>query len=496
MTVREVDTSLPAILIPGPYETDEGVYGETGNHDFVRSVLEAIPEDEIYVRANVVGELSGPAGAIAFRPLTSRRLQTIIDANVRLTGWFRRGKSTEQRYVACTRDLAETILASVISFGRYRHLAMLVNYPVYQPGFIPASPGWNATSGIYYDGTTPDIITDPKTQRAVLADLIVDFPFDSDASRQNFIGLLLTPILRPALNGNAPLHLVESSIERAGKGKLVEQVLGRIVCGHPIAARQYQDNENDRDKTILALLATGATVLHFDNLNGFMDSGALASLVTAASYSGRILGQTATAEFPNTFTIVGSGNNVRMSSELVKRTIPIMLRPTDDHPEYRTGFQHPDLAEYLTEARPRALGCLLGMIDNWDRVPLKDLPLGGFESWAGAVGGILRNAGYHDWRLSTDRWRSSADVEGEDLHAFVRKWAEEGAGVAWRVRDLFILAEGIEIFSTYRTGKTRESNEIRFALKVLRKYEGRPVSGYTIKRLERNEWAVFPLMES
>jgi hypothetical protein len=488
------------VLVPGPYETDEAVYGEVGTHDFVRAVLEAIPESDIYTRGGVVGELSGPSGEVVFSRMNARRLQAVIDANVRLVTWLRpKGKNAlpEQKYVACTKDLAELVLGSILNFGRFRHLNMLVNYPVYLPGFTLAEPGWNAEFGLYYDRPASLAALQPELDelviRATLADLIIDFPFDSDSSRQNFFGLMLTPILRPAIAGNTPLHLIGSTIERAGKGKLVEQILGRTVTGKPVPAMQYQQNENDRDKTIVALLLSSATIIHLDNLNSFMDSGSLASLITAAVYRGRVLGVSAMADTVNTFTIVGTGNNVHMSSELVKRTVPIMLRPETDHPEYRTDFTHPDLAAYLTTARPLALGCLLGMVENWRRggcVPLDAMPLGGFESWVGIVGGCLWTAGFTDWRKGGAEWQARADTEGGDLEALVEAWAAQDSSVM-TASEVYSIAEELELFSGLITGKSREATVQRFSSRVLARYEGRPVSDHQITKYpgsRRGKW--------
>ena len=77
-----------------------------------------------------------------------------------------------------------------------RDLQLLVHYPVYGSGFQRVRPGWH--DGIFYDepeelrGLEPE--TDIQQIQDELHELLVDFPFKDEASRQNFIGLMLTPL--------------------------------------------------------------------------------------------------------------------------------------------------------------------------------------------------------------------------------------------------------------------------------------------------------------
>jgi hypothetical protein len=385
--------------------------------------------------------------------------------------------------------MAKVVLRSAESYGTMRRLKTLVNYPVFMADFEPAAPGWNAEAQLFYDQPpflerfTP--ILEENDIHRILKDAIVDFPFDSDASRHNFFGLLLTPIVRPALRGEVPLHLIDSSIERAGKSKLVEKLLGRTVMGRSLPAAQLSDNEEERKKAILAMLLTGRTVVHLDNLSAFLDSGALASLITAPACSGRVLGHSQDAEATNTLTVVGTGNKVRMSSELAKRTVPVMLRPATDHPELRTDFKHPDLDAYLEENRLQILGALVGMVQRWKAAGFPrftDRPMGGFEDWAAGVGGILAYNGFDQWRVSDRRWQAEANIEQEELETFVLAWRErlaypdEQKPAKW----LYTLAEELEIFGRFRRAASEQGRLVSFSTNVLSRHVDRPIRGLFI----------------
>ena len=200
----------------------------------------------------------------------------------------------------------------------------MVPYPVYGPGFVRVPSGWH--DGLYYDEPEDlrDLkpITDCEVIHNVLYDLVVDFPFKTEADKQNFIGLLLTPLISPALEGNRPMHLVNSPLERTGKSKLVNEVFGGIILGRELASMQITDKEEEREKRIVAMLLQGESLMHLDNLPEYIDSASLASLLTSHFLASRILGYSRTVKLRNNLVIVGTGNNVRASGEITKRRGP------------------------------------------------------------------------------------------------------------------------------------------------------------------------------
>ena len=63
-------------------------------------------------------------------------------------------------------------------------------------------------------------------------------------------------------------------------------------------------------KHIFAALLEAPGFVLIDNINGFLDSGALASALTARAVKDRILGTSRTAAVPVRCVWVGTGNNV------------------------------------------------------------------------------------------------------------------------------------------------------------------------------------------
>jgi len=104
-----------------------------------------------------------------------------------------------------------------------------------------------------------------------------------------------------------PLHLVRAPIELTGKTKLV----------------------------------------NLDNIRTAIDSSSLASLLAAPSFTRRVLGESKVLTLPNRLVLVGTGNHVRASGEIAKRSVPIHLHPSTDAPEDRDDFRHADLSAYV-----------------------------------------------------------------------------------------------------------------------------------------------------
>jgi len=346
-------------------------------------------------------------------------------------------------------------------------------------------PGWH--SGIYYDepaelkGIEPE--RDIQQIQEEMHELLVDFPFKDEASRQNFIGLMLTPLVAPAIDGNRPLHLLLSPLERTGKTKLAEEVFGGVILGRETPALQITDRDEERDKRLLALLLQGETIVHLDNLPPTVDSGALASILTATTYQGRILGASRIVSLPNTLTVVGSGNNTECSAEIAKRTVPILLQPRTPHPEARKNFLHPDLRSHVKRSRRRILSVLLGMIENWLEQGHHPHPnrFGGFETWSETIGGILHTNCFNRWRTNEDEWRQSADPIGQEWETFVAAWWERHGKNLMTVAELMEISEDCGCFQQALNRRSERGRRVAFGT-LLRRRVDTPVGEAVIRR--------------
>jgi len=494
------EKSRTHILVPGAHKDDQDNFIEQSNVAFAETVLTGLPPDAIYRRDSIPGEIIGLPGTRKWIAFSPDRTRIVVDGHVRLAKWITGRRTGEQYllYQPCNRDNAGLFIAHAENAPGIRDLNMIVSCPVYGPGFTRIAPGWH--KGLYYDepeelrGLQPE--TNYEVIHGVLDDLVVDFPFKTAADKENSFGLLLTPIMAPAIDGNRPMHLLNAPLERTGKTKLVNEVLGGVIAGRDTPAMQITEREEEREKRILAMLLQGETLMHLDNLPAYIDSPALASLLTTKYFIGRVLGCSRNASLPNNLTIVGTGNNVQASGEIAKRIVPIMIEPKDAHPEARTDFKHPDIRAYVRQQRRLVLECLLGMAENWIAAgkPKHENRLGGFENWSETIGGILLVNGFRMWRTNEGDWRSRADSRGAEMLRFVQLWHERFAIGEVAPRGLLELAEKNELFGAILAKQTPQAVAVAFG-RMLQRHTDTPVGNWHIRYRNNSGHPVYRLEE-
>ena len=209
----------------------------------------------------------------------------------------------------------------------------------------------------------------------------------------------------------------------------------------------------------------------------------MAILLTSRSYQGRKLGGNEQPTFKNDLTTIATGNNNRMSSEMVKRAVPSVLVSDTDNPEARTDYVHPDLETHVLAVRSDVLGALVGMVENWKdagRIPHKRT-LGGFEEWSKTVGGILGIHGFNSWRQNETRWRRKTDPESEDIKALVTAWADRWPDEKRTSRELADLSVEIGAFLHIQLAKNDAGRVISFGKTVLHRHLDQPVGEWFIR---------------
>ncbi len=486
---RRDDTT---ILTPGAHKTDSEDYIEQTSDAFTGKIIERLPDSAIYRKDCMPGEVLGEPGKRRWVDFTDNQMVLVIDRHCRLAKWVtHRKKETQvQVYQPCTKQNAALTIAAARQRPGIRDLNLMVTYPVYGPDWKRIQPGWH--DGLFYD-QPPELAgieaeSDCEVIHNVLYELVVDFPFKSEADRHNFFGLLLTPLIAPAIDGNRPMHMLLSPLERTGKTKLVEEVFGGVIIGKQTPAMQITARDEERDKRILSLLLSGETMLHLDNLPPYIDSATLASLLTATTYRGRMLGSNRVVSLPNNLTVVSSGNNVQASGEIIKRSVPIILQPATANPENRCDFQHRDLRGYVRENRRLILSCLLGLIENWIGAgkPMHASTMGGFEDWSGAIGGILRVNAFKEWRANEKEWREAANPKGTELENFVESWHEKFKENEVTAKELMLLAGENDLFLDVLSKPTPQAQGSSFG-RMLGRYVDAPIGNWIIRREKRGK---------
>ena len=317
----------------------------------------------------------------------------------------------------------------------------IVCSPTLRPdGSILAQPGYDASTGLYLDfnGTTfPEVPTSPTFDEARsalgrLAEVFEDFPF---AVREPSAGTTnphlsaslaggLTLVGRPAIAGNVPLFGVTATAAGSGKGKLVDAI-SLLGTGRCVPKMGQTLDDNEELKRLLALALEGTSVCCIDNVTHPLGNQYLDMALTAQTITGRILGQTQTAEAPWHAVLFATGNNLSYRGDMTRRVVPIALDPKMEKPEERSGFRHPNLEAWVQQERPRLVIAALTILRAYfvAGCPSQGLtPYGSFQPWSDLVRNAVVWLGEADPCEGRQDLAAQTDETYEQLATLLTAW--------------------------------------------------------------------------
>jgi hypothetical protein len=254
---------------------------------------------------------------------------------------------------------------------RVPELAGMSAAPVLRPdGSILFSQGFDARTSVYATNTfemlAGSVPTEPTREeaQAALQFLLTPFaemlwlPASGQATHTAHILTLLTRHLIPVV----PLFAYLAPVAASGK-TLAAEAASRIVNGRGatlMPAVTGRDTDEEMRKRLTALLLASRSDIVFDNAaRGSVFGGApLDALLTSPTWSDRVLGASTTVTLPNRATIAVTGNNIKLSGDLGRRTLFAYLDPGQADPENRR-FTIKDLRGYLHEHRATLLAAAL-----------------------------------------------------------------------------------------------------------------------------------------
>ena len=371
----------------------------------------------------------------------------------------RRGESgqteTYEEETTPTRDVLAAVLARRYWPG-LPPLLGVVGAPVLRPdGTLLQTPGYDPATSTYLAAKVPlnpvpDRPTPAQVARArafVLEEFLHDFPWVSAADRANYLGLLVTPVLRPYLRCLAPFGIVDATMPASGKTILTAAV--GMLYGQRVLS--WTSSDEELRKAITSVLADQVGVVVFDNLaeGSVIDSAILARLITERTWSDRRLGtNTATAQ-PNDRLWLATGNNLRVGGDMASRTVLVRLDPHMPRPEERTGFAIPHLDQWILAPanQRRLLWHLLVLVLDWTsagapRTPVR--PMRQFTGWAEAIAGFLT---HHQVLGFLSNAADVRDIDEDDATwtAFLHHWHQIHGRTALTTAELRKSAEPVSL---------------------------------------------------
>lgn len=326
-----------------------------------------------------------------------------------LTTKAKKGGETQVMQCPPPQWLGPTLLEDA-RWSELRQVDVVAEGPLLGVRALLDGPGYHPASRALCTGPVVGVPLHPSPAQvqaalAALADVVCDFPFRSEADYSAWLASVLTPMCRVAFDGPAPLFVTQANAAGSGKTYLA-QIAGCIATGHVPSVNPYPKNDEELEKTITARIRSGDAVGLLDNASVSIGGGALDAVVTARSYSSRVLGKSEVFHVPRlTTTWYVTGNNAPYHADTARRVLPIHLEARQAKPEERQGFRHRNIMQHVRQHRS-ALACAAGTLlaaYASAGLPAQGLPpLGSFEGWSDLVRGCLVWLGKPDPLLSRE----------------------------------------------------------------------------------------------
>lgn len=319
-------------------------------------------------------------------------------------------------------------------------------------GSILDQPGYDEVTGLLYAPMrglhvqdVPERPTGGEVAAALahLRGMVSDFPFVTPGDEANWLGMMLTPLMREVVPSDRKMFAVNA--HQAGSGKTLLAKLGEHTHGAVFRSALPEDEAEMRKWATGVLSTTTAPMVIADNVTGTMRSAFLAGLLTSQTLTDRVLGKSENVEMRQDRMWVITGNNVQIGGDIHRRLVTIAIDPDMERPETRTGFAIADLERYAVDHRGQTLHALLTLMRAWvvaGRPTSHRDQSDSFLAWEAAVGGVLAVAGLAAG-FNEDVTRGEVkDVDREDFGDFLAKLYEVFGDKPFYMKDLLDKTSG------------------------------------------------------
>ncbi|AVH59727.1 MULTISPECIES: hypothetical protein [Streptomyces] len=427
---------------------------EPGGIVNVAEAIESGALPETYVRQGALVQVAQVAGAInpeqgvdhEIRTLTPDSMRFLLAQHADVVA-PRGSKDGEVRYVATSPSVS--VCRAVLSNGAWTSIPALANLvfaPVIRPdGTVLQKPGYDPSTRLYYVprlriAPVPDRPTGRDIAEALdllLGQVLADIPWDSDADRANYVGLLVSLMLRPYIGGLLPFGAFSATERGSGKTLLTDAIKHLYGAG----VRAWVSDDDELRKSITAALMGSSPAIVFDNVGEHdnVSAPSLAKLLTNATWDDRMLGRNTNVSLINDRLWLVTGNNIRFGGDIAQRTALVRLNARCARPDLRTGFRIPDLFAWLENQTNQAalMRALLILCRDWIAAgaPQADFQMRNFSRWARNIGGFLAHHDIRGFLDNRDRLEEQ-DEEQTTWATFYAQWWELHTSTAMTTAEL------------------------------------------------------------
>ena len=293
-------------------------------------------------------------------------------------------------------------------------------------GSLCETPGYDLESKLLFraDDVFPTIPQRPSRDDAIkalklLEALIGTFPFVSDADRSVALAAMLTSLDRRSMS-TAPLFAFNSPA--AGTGNRSWSISAQIMAtGEKMAVISQGEKDEELVKSLSSALLAGMLAVSIDNCEREVKGDFLCQMLTQPKLNIRLLGLSVIVETPANAIVFATGNNLKFSGDVIRRTLMCSMDAGVERPELRD-FKT-DVVEETRARRGELVAAGLTVLRAW-RVADERLNLpafGGFEDWSYRVREALVWLDRIDPCETQTKVRDS-DHSRDDLIAMVEQW--------------------------------------------------------------------------
>jgi hypothetical protein len=320
--------------------------------------------------------------------------------------------------------------------------------------------------------------------------MVRDFPFNTVHDRANYLGLLLTPLMREVVP--PPYKMGIMNAHQPGSGKSLLAWILRELHGGVLRGDVPKEGDEFRKQITSILTTTTAPVVQFDNVK-HLQATVLDAVLTSDTWSDRVLGSTRETTARNDRLWVATGNNVTLGGDLVRRVLWVSIDPRTPNPEARTDFGIADLKGWVRARRGELLGALLTLLRAW---VVEGRPRGArvgsddFAGWVETLRGVLGVAGVEGTVEDGVTVAQKSTDEVDDVAAFLRAVHEVVGDEKWAASRLTEVVfddvpEGLNPASSRSLGKWLTRVQGRWAGDLCVRQAG--VDGHSKNKLWRIE---------
>ncbi len=301
------------------------------------------------------------------KPLTLSSLMHVLAG---LAIWQRYDKKSDAWFVCDPSEKHIRVLHDSISYPHLPVLNGIARQPYLRPdGSLMMNAGYDAVTGMFgvfnaQQFSVPDKPTRQQAEAplAEISELLSEFAFKTDHDRAAALAGILTAVIRPSLV-QAPMFHVKAPSIASGKSYLCE-LFTAFATPQKGTPHAFPADDEECRKLLLAELLTAPAVIEFDNLTSdLIPHKSLCTALTSEHTSGRILGQSKTAEVGTRVLFLSSGNNVDPVRDMTRRTVTITLDPACEIPAARDFVKQP-VSEVRTN-RGRYVSLALTIVRAW-----------------------------------------------------------------------------------------------------------------------------------